>query len=54
MKKCIVKIKRFICGLSGHKYRKMHIKYNKKMKRFIIVYKCMRCEKIITKRETRY
>ena len=40
------KIKRFLCGLLGHKYKVMHTKYKKK--EIVYVHKCVRCGEIKT------
>lgn len=50
MKKYKAKIKRFLCGLVGHRYRKMHTKYKKRTRQYVFVYKCVRCGKIITRK----
>ena len=43
-----VRIKRFLCGIAGHRYRKMHKKFNKRMNVYVYVFKCIRCGKIKT------
>ncbi len=48
MKKCREKIKRFLCGITVHRYRCMHRKFKKKTDEYVFVYKCIRCGKIKT------
>lgn len=42
------KIKQLLCGLTVHRYRKMHFKHKKTTKEYVYVFKCIRCGKIKT------